>query len=403
MENQFAISDSFFSFIRKNIDADPTKLLLKKHSGLDFDLKFAVLQIECRKKILKKLPEISNLERFIFSSSLSAEQCTCQTVAEFHSTLFKGMNTVLDMTSGVGIDDFYIAKNVKKLIAIEKNPNTAFAHKYNMAANNRDNVITINDDCINYMNHIINSNQKFDAIYIDPARRDKLDKRVFGFECCEPNILDLLDKISIATPCLYIKASPMIDITQALKEIEGITDIWIIGVKNECKELLFKVNFTHKCNMQKIHTINFENDTCTQSVSFNWPVSEHVISYSNAIMDYLYEPNCCLMKAGVFNELQCQYQSIHKLGKNTHMFTSNEPIKDFPGRSFKVMEVMPFCSKNIKSLHNKYPKINVSVRNFKLEAQELKKRLKVNDGGNLFLFGVTVGYKDMMLAIAEKI
>ena len=350
---------------------------------------------------MKKFPDISKLERFIFPSALSAEQSTCQTVAEFHSTLFNGMDTVLDMTSGVGIDDFYIAENVKKLFAIEKNPDTAFAHKYNMMANGKNNVITINDDCRNFLNTHLD--QIFDAIYIDPARRDKLDKRVFGFESCEPNILELLDKISTVTKYLYIKASPMVDITQAIKEIAGITDIWIIGVKNECKELLFKIDFTQKCSRQEIHTKNFESDACTQSISFGWPVVGHTIFYNNALMDYLYEPNCCLMKAGAFDILQHKYQSLRKLGRNTHLFTSDKPIMNFPGRAFKVVEVMPFCGKNIKSFHLKYPKINVSVRNFKLEAQELKRRLKVDDGGNLFLFGITVGDKDMTLVIAEKI
>lgn len=403
MKSPFAISDAFFSFIRDNINADTTKLLLKKHSNLDFDLKFAVLQIECRKKIFKKLPDIFNLDHFLFPSSLSAEQCTCQTVAQFHSTLFKGMNSVLDLTSGVGIDDFYIAESVNKLIAVEKIQNTAFAHKYNMSANNKNNVTTINDDCCNYIDTIIDSNLKFDAIYIDPARRDKLDKRVFGFESCEPNVLTLLDKISAVTECLYIKASPMIDITQTVKDIENIAEIWIIGVKNECKELLFKVNFSQASNNKKIHTINFENDSCTQSLSFNWPVTECDIIYADSITDYIYEPNCCLMKAGAFNKLQHKYPAMLKLGRNTHLFTCNEPIKDFPGRQFKVIEVIPFCNKNIKSIHDKYPKINVGVRNFKLEARELKKRLKVNDGGNLFLFGVTLGDNDMIMIIAEKL
>ncbi len=403
MKRPFSISDAFFSFIRENINADPTKLLLKKHPELDFDLKLAVLQIECRKKIYKKLPDIFNLEHFLFPSSLSAEQCTCQAVAQFHSTLFKGMNSVLDLTSGVGIDDFYIAENVKELIAVEKNQDTASAHKYNMSVNNKNNVTTINDDCYNYIDTVINADLKFDAIYIDPARRDKLDKRVFGFESCEPNVLSMLDKISAVTECLYIKASPMIDITQAVKDIDNISDIWIIGVKNECKELLFKVNFSQKCNNKKIHTINFENDSCTQSLSFNWPVTEHHITYADSITDYIYEPNCCIMKAGAFNELQQEYRVLLKLGRNTHLFTCNEPIKDFPGRRFKVIEVIPFCNKNIKSIHAKYPKINVGVRNFKLEAQELKKRLKVNDGGNLFLFGVTLGDKEMIMVIAEKL
>lgn len=197
----------------------------------------------------------------------------------------------------------------------------------------------------------------------------------------------------------------MLDISQAVKDLNNyVTDIWAIGINNECKEILFKVDLSQSTEYQpNIHTVNFENgetqelscssknESIKQNPSFATPCVEH----------FIYEPNSCIMKAQLFGALQNQY-GLSPIHSNSHLFVSNKYIPNFPGRKFIITEIIPFKSKEIKELNKKHPQINVSVRNFKLSAEELKKKLKVNDGGNEYLFGTTDKNNNAILIICQK-
>ena len=410
--NLTCINDNFFTFIEEHEDDDVEKLRLKRFSNHDFDTSFAITQIECRKKIRKKLPEIYGKKRFLFPSVLSTEQCTSEVVAKYHATIIGEVDSFLDMTGGLCIDDYYIADNVKELLSIEKNEHTADISRYNMSEM-RKNISVISGDSAEYLRGDV---RRYDAIYIDPARRGVNQSRVFGLSDCEPNIIPLLSLIKSHTDVLYVKASPMLDITQMLREVSDVTDIWVISLRNECKELFFKLDFAlnkrftieesadNIYESPKVHCINFVDENTMQELNYSYlrdkTTSDIIIS--DCVKQYIYEPNASIMKANAFGEV-CSRYKVDKVAVNSHLFTSGELVHDFPGRIFQVEDVIPFKDNLLKKALKGIKRINVSVRNFKLTAEQLKKRLKVCDGGSKYLFGTTDAGGEMKVLLCSKI
>ena len=410
--NLTCINDNFFTFIEEHEDDDVEKLRLKRFSNHDFDTSFAITQIECRKKIRKKLPEIYGKKRFLFPSVLSTEQCTSEVVAKYHATIIGEVDSFLDMTGGLCIDDYYIADNVKELLSIEKNEHTADISRYNMSEM-RKNISVISGDSAEYLRGDV---RRFDAIYIDPARRGVNQSRMFGLSDCEPNIIPLLSLIKSHTDVLYVKASPMLDITQMLREVSDVTDIWVISLRNECKELFFKLDFAlnkrftieesadNIYESPKVHCINFVDENTMQELNYSYlrdkTTSDIIIS--DCVKQYIYEPNASIMKANAFGEV-CSRYKVDKVAVNSHLFTSGELVHDFPGRIFQVEDVILFKDNLLKKALKGIKRINVSVRNFKLTAEQLKKRLKVCDGGSKYLFGTTDAGGEMKVLLCSKI
>ena len=390
-------NQDYHNFIDKNINADTNALRLKKFPLSSFDSKFAILQIDCKNRIKKKLPELYGTTTFIFPNILSTEQCTAQKIAEFHATLLQETDNVLDMTAGLCVDSYYISKHVKHVTSLEINEETATAATFNMSRLAK-NITVINTDCIKYIN---NCTTKYDVIFIDPARRGDNNKRLFGLADCVPNVLELLPRMQETANTLYIKASPMIDITQSIKELNHcVSDVWAIGLNNECKELLFKVDLKSTTQLKaNIHTLNFENSEI-QELSESTELSVKVPQIPQKD-NFMYEPNRCIMKAQIFDTVESVYK-VSRLQQNSHLFTGSHYIENFPGRKFQIDEIIPFKSKEIKTLKNKHPQMNVSVRNFKLSADELKKKLKINDGGDKYLFGTTDLDGNAILIICHK-
>ena len=398
----FSFNKEFYDFIITNINADTNVLRLKNYKDYTFDVKFAILQIDCRKRIKEKLPEIYNIPSFIFPSILATEQCTAQEIAKFHASLLTKDDNVLDMTCGLCVDTYYMSKKAKRITALDINTETAAVSEYNMK-NLAENVSVLNQDCTQYIEQCT---EHYDVIFIDPARRGDNNIRLFGLTDCIPNIIELIPKLKHIGDTLYIKASPMIDITQSLKLLNYcVSDIWVLGLNNECKELLFKVDLKEMSIYVSpiLHTINYMKSGTQVFVSNNSNTEENS-PHGNSIetSQFLYEPNCCIMKAALYPAIESQYE-IRCIQKNSHLFIGSHVIEQFPGRSFKIIEIIPFKSKNIKNLCKKYPQLNVSTRNFKLKAEELKKKLNVKDGGTTYLFGTTDNNNDAIMIICKKI
>ena len=394
------VDDAMFSYIARNIDADTCKLLLKAEPSLTFDKSFAILQIECRNKTSNKIPHLLQHERFLFPKSISAEQCTHEVVAQFHASHFKDGDHVLDMTMGLGVDAFYIAQRVKSLTAIELDPEIADVGQYNfslLASNIK--VLQGNSE-----KYLLNCDNCYDAIFIDPARRGDGGKRLYGLADCEPNVLSLLPLIKNHTSRLFIKASPMIDVTQAMRDLEPfLTQVWAVSVKNECKELFFKLDFKANNSSVNLYALNHDGNEwekfSTSSHFIAEPTSNNAVPSQGT---YVYEPNASIMKLGCFNAVEAEF-GISQIATNSHLMVSDVPIENFPGRSFRVLEVIPFKDKEIKQLSKRYKQMNVATRNFRLSAEALKKRLRIGDGGATYLFGTTLSTGEQVLIVCEKV
>lgn len=396
------VDDAMFHYIASNRDADTFKLLLKAEPQLTFDKSFAILQLECRRKARSKIPDLLQHERFLFPKAISAEQCTHEEVARFHASQFQPDELVLDMTMGLGVDDYYIAKQVKSVTTVELDSEIAEVATYNLAML-APNVKVVQGDSVEYLKNLDDSIH-FDAIFIDPARRGEGGQRLFGFTDCQPDVLSAMPLIKRHCTRLFIKASPMLDVTQSIRELgDCLTDVWAVSIKNECKELFFKLDFSSSVDGVALHALNHDGSEWQHFKTVYQTSSQSttpLVDIHSA--DILLEPNASIMKLGCYTAVE-QTFNAPQVAPNSHLMLSKKPIADFPGRQFKVLDIIPFKDKEIKLLSKQIKQANVATRNFRLSAEALKKRLKVSDGGSLYLFATTLSTGEQILILTEKI
>lgn len=391
------LSENIIKWIEEHRDCDTNKLRLscrKKEDASVFE--FAIMQIECRKKASKKLNYTLQSPNFIFPTNLSAEQCTSDELAEFHATLIDEGETILDMTAGLGIDAFHLAQKAKHVTAIDLNEDVAQALSINAMALNIDNFTAINADSVDYLK---NNSEHFDTIFIDPARRGDGGKRLFALADCQPNVVELLDIIKQHCDKLIVKASPMLDATQVLRELPNCSDLYAIGTRQECKELVAVIDFKKPKYTPTLHCITGGNEfSYTQTIESN-----SIIKYGNISEEmFLYEPHPAVMKMQPIKTLSERFNTI-KLHQNTHIYVSAKIITDFPGDCYKINKIYPFSSRIIKNVAKDYPRANIAVRNFIMSADELRKRLKIKDDNKYRLYGVTISNGERLLIVTSKI
>jgi len=394
------LSENIIKWIEEHRDCDTSKLRLSCRKKDNYALyEFAIMQIECRKKSAKKLSKTLQSPKFIFPTSLSAEQCTSDRLASFHASLIAEGETILDMTAGLGIDAFHLAQKASHITAIDLNSDVAEALSINAKEIGLQNFTALNADSVEYLK---STTQHFDTIFIDPARRGDGGKRLFALSDCQPNVVELIELIKAHCNKLIIKASPMLDATQILRELPDVTELYAIGTKQECKEIVAIVDFKNFASIRSLHCVTTSETDC--KFSFSQREETDAISTNGEILPgmYLYEPYPSVMKLQPFKTLSQRYD-VAKLHQHTHLYTSSKIIPDFPGECYKIERIFPFTSRIIKEVSKEFPKANVTVRNFILSAEDLRKRLKIKDDNKYRLYGVTVSNGDRLLIISTPI
>lgn len=393
------ISEEFIKFVQDHINDDPRKLLLKGFRDKGFDVHFAIEQIEARRKTRIKLSEINSNAGFIYPSVISAEQATSEDVAGYKRSLFSGKySSLCDLTGGLGIDTIYFSDVVSDVTYIERFEKYCEVASYNFTLLNKRNINIVNGDCEEFIN---NCGTPFDTFYIDPARRGESNRRVFAFSDCEPDVLKLIPKLFSLSENIWIKSSPMVDISLAVSELGNVEEVYVISVKNECKELLFRLNKQCQGTDPDIKCVDISssgNSVFEFSLKDESSMPDAELS---APLSYLYEPFASVLKAGAFKSVAERY-GLFKLHKNSHLYTSAEYVADFPGRKFTISDVVPFKSSNIKGFRNLYPTANITARNFPLKAEELRAKLKVGDGGDVYIFAAKCNRDDNTLLVCRK-
>lgn len=394
------LTDDIIKWIEEHRNDDTTKLRLscrKKDDAAIYD--FAIMQIECRKKAAKKLSQTLQSSLFIFPTTLSAEQCTSDDLAEFHASLINEGETILDMTAGLGIDAFHLAQKAKHITAIDLNSDVAETLSINANVLGLNNFTAINADSVEY---IKNSTEHFNTIFIDPARRGDGGKRLFALADCQPNIVELLDCVKAHCNKLIVKASPMLDATQVLRELPETTDLYAIGTRQECKEIVAVVDFKNPQTAPTIHCITIDDETLDFSFTLDEESSATNIYGEIHEGMYLYEPHPAVMKLQPFKLISQHFNAI-KLHQHTHLYTSTQIIPNFPGDCYKIEKIYPFTSRVAKEVVKDYPRANVAVRNFILSADELRKKLKIKDDNKYRLYGITISNGDRLLIVTKPI
>jgi len=377
-------------FINKNLKTDVSKLILKGSPFPDLSVKIIATQVESKNRSEKKLPTWFKTNGIIYPAKLNLEQSSSEITAKYKASLVNN-GSLIDLTGGFGVDDYYFAQKATSIIYCEINEELSAIVKHNFDILGIKNVTASAGDS----HQLLKKSQGFDVIYIDPSRRAN-SGRVFLLKDCEPDVLENRITYLHKAKRVIIKAAPMLDIQSAIKDLKQVAEVHVVSVKNECKELLFILE--QKAVAEPMIHCAVLNGTETKVISFSYSEEKNTKSNAGKVLNYLYEPDASLLKAGMFKLLTEKYP-VSKVHQHSHLYTSNELI-DFPGKRFKIVKTILF---NDFTKAQVPKQINVVCRNFDLKPDELKKRLKLNDGGSDFLF-FTTNYKEQKIVIhAQKV
>lgn len=390
---QSILSEEIQHYIDDKINADITKLALQKNPFPEVEWNLVLQQLAAKQKAKSKLPTWFKTHNIYYPSKISVEQTSSEKTAQYKASLISGDN-LIDLTGGFGVDDFYFSKTVANVVHCEINSELSKIVKHNFEQLNVKNVDCFADDSSEVLKKL---NQKFDWIYIDPSRRNDSKGKVFMLKDCLPNVPELLDFYFSFSDNIMIKTAPILDISAGISELKNIAEIHVVALENEVKELLFILKKNHKSTIE-IKTVNLLKD---KNEAFQFQInSEAKKTNFAAPKKYLFEPNAAIMKSGGFDAIAKQFD-LEKLHQHSHLYTSNE-LLDFPGRIFEIQNTLEYNKANMKSfLENQ--KANITTRNFPETVENIRKKWKIKDGGNLYCFFTTDMNNCKIVVLCEKL
>lgn len=431
-----------WDFIRKHAQDDVRKLALKRPTNPNVDLKEALVQIEGYQTARKKLPLWAENPQLVYPPRISMEQCSSETTALYKQQvvrrLLQGLSgplSMADMTGGFGIDFSYLAPLFDRAYYIEQQEILCRIAQHNLKVLELKQAEVLHGDGVERMPE----QAPLTLVFIDPARRDQQGKKTVALSDCTPDLSAIQERIRSCSRFCMAKLSPMLDIHQALQELKGVIEVHVVSVDNECKELLLILASGETENTTEIATVGKRQETdgnlasetdkteeavanklenaSTSSISeqsnvkkpaetrifcvnlqkgeqqtFEYTAQEEASAeavYTDQPGAYLYEPNTSLLKGGAYKCL-CARFGVRKLHPNSHLYTSDTLYADFPGRRFRVTGSRTFSKQDLKQIARDIPQANITIRNFPSTVQELRKKLKIKEGGDRYLFATTL-------------
>ena len=447
------MNQATIDFIRQHQEDDVRQLAFLGKKFPEVDMPFALDQIRGRKMARVKLPRWASIDGIIYPPHISMEQCSSETTAMYKAELaarllnmqsrktpnleneenskicefptespvgskfaknegtcdFHNEIGFVDLTGGFGVDFSYIAARLGvKAVYVERQAHLCEAAKENFERLGVENAEVKNGDGV----EVLHSLSHLSLLFIDPARRDDAGNKVVSLQDCTPDVTLLQDEMLEKADFVIIKLSPMLDWHRAVSELKHVREMHIVSTGNECKELLLVLSSKNDedaslkvycVNDNQVMSYQEDDDSVVSIAAKNTMETINGAGASDtSSMGYLYEPNASLMKAGCFGVISSRY-GVKMIAKNSHLFVSQEPISDFPGRSFRIKAVSSFNKKELKRQLAGISKANIATRNFPLSVAELRKRLKLKDGGDTYIFATTQSDESHVLLICEKI
>lgn len=431
------MNQATIDFIRQHQDEDVRQLAFLGSKNSDVYMPFALDQIRGRQMARTKLPRWAGLDGIIYPPHISMEQCSSEVTAIYKAELaarllnpeiceFATKGTVvpkftknddtlgkqenvsfLDMTGGFGVDFSYIAAQLGvNSMYVERQAHLCEAAKENFERLGLKNAIVKNGDGVEVLHGFstcdadsqISKEMPLRLIFIDPARRDDAGNKVVSLQDCTPDVTLLQDEMLEKSDFVIIKLSPMLDWHRAVSELKCVREVHIVSTGNECKELLLVLSAQSKETSLEVYCVN-DNQVVHYDIE---DTSAANVAGDVSSMEYLYEPNASLMKAGSFGVLSSRY-GMKMLAQNSHLFVCDKLVKNFPGRSFRIKAVSSFNKKKLKRQLSGITKANIATRNFPLSVAELRKRLKLKDGGDTYIFASTLSDESHVLLICGKL
>lgn len=394
----YDINEDFLAFVAEHSDDDIRKLWLQHW---DRNRRPELTQIEAVQKARNKIPTFARKSHFLFPNVVVAEQCTNEWVAQFHASLFDGARRVLDLTAGLAIDSYYIGRKADEVVALEIDETTALVDAINMTTLGADNVRVYRAEAIEWLAK--NGDERFDAVYADPARRGDACRRVYALDECSPALSKVLPLLRGRAQYIIVKASPMLDVAYVVNNIENVSHIWAVSFRGECKEILFRIELTDTpIDDVVISAVGIGTEGVEWSIDYKWSErAAHNDCGNVAEGDLLYVPDAAIVKAGACAALLHRYPALRQLHPATLLFSLKpEAERPVEGRLFTVD--MVFTVKEAERWGRTRKQANVAVRNFPLTAAQLRAKLKVTDGGDTYAVGCRVADGSLRVIIGHK-
>lgn len=391
------MNEATLQFINNHLNDDVYLLSLLSAKFPEVDMPLAIRQILGKQKVIDKIPSFYACENILYPAKLSLEQSSSEISAKHKSQVCEG-KILIDLTGGFGVDCYFFSFHFDKLIYVERQKELCELAQHNFKALGRKNIEVYNDEAEQFLEKC----EKVDWIYLDPARRSESGKKVVLLSDCEPNVSELHDKLLSKAEKVMIKLSPMIDLSNLMRELPNVVEIQIIAIENECKEVvaILKQEATKSI---KIKTANYPKLGKVEEFEFTLEEEQNsVANHSNQLQNFLYEPNAAVMKSGAFKLISSRF-NIDKLHINSHLYTSNDFLEDFPGRKFKIEKQYDFSKETIKTFQKEIKKANLATRNFPLSVNDLRKKLKLQEGGENYIFATTLNDGKKVLLNCSKI
>ena len=391
--DQQILNPDIQAFINNNIGTSISKLALQKNLFPEVEWRTILNQIEAKTKSKDKLPIWFSTENIIYPPKISIEQTSSEKTADYKASIVSG-ESLIDLTGGFGVDDYFFSKKVTSVAHCEINPELSAIVAHNFKQLQAPNCTCYAGDSLETLKNL---DIQWDWIYIDPSRRNDAKGKVFLLKDCLPSVPENLDFYFSYSSRILIKTAPLLDISAGISELKHVKAIHIIAVENEVKELLWELHasFSGKTTIKTVNIVRAKLE------SFDFILNENTnfLPYTEP-QKYLYEPNSAIMKSGGFDEVGASYQA-NKLHKHSHLYTSNDLLL-FPGRTFEIHYCIPYNKKEMKSfLENK--QANITTRNFPDSVETIRKKWKIRDGGNTYCFFTTDLNNDKIVIICTKI
>ena len=383
------VNQSTLDYIRQHADEDVRQLALRGHKCPDVDLQYALEQIAGRQKARTKLPSWAAIDGIVYPPHLSMEQCSSEVTARYKASIAGKGALFVDLTAGFGVDMAFISQGFQKAVHVEHQPQLCAISSENFRLLGLNHIEVVCGDGVAYLHTMRHA----DLLFIDPARRDVHGGRTYDISDCTPNVLEILDEMLEKADRVMIKLSPMLDWRKAVADLGKVNEVHIISVDNECKELLLILSKTKK--PLRVFCVN--NDECFEVV-------EGISSQPRPLpqdMRYLYEPNASVMKAGCFDLIEQRF-GVVQLERNSHLFVSDKEISGFPGRQFLIEKRTSMNKRELKATLADVDQANITVRNFPMSVAELRKRLKLKEGGDVYIFATTISDEGHQLLVCRK-
>lgn len=370
----------------------------KRYAHLsDEQWRWMLQQVEGRQRTSGKLPTFAQIEDWWYPVRLSCEQCSSEATAQYKAEIVRSLgekhDILIDLTGGYGVDTYFLSEQTTQVHYVERNEELCRIAQHNFHITNK-HILVHNTSAEDFLaqysltDRAMCGSQKRVVIYLDPARRDAHGGKVFRIEDCEPNIIQLLPTLRTISSTIIIKFSPMLDITSALQSLGNEWDVHVVALHNEVKEIIFVTG------NNRIHAVNILHEGNDQ---FSFTRSEEksaLCAMADCICEYIYEPNAAIIKAGAFRLVGARYQ-LHKLDQNTHLYTANQLIEDFPGRVWQVVAQPIKNQRDIATLG--IQRAAILTRNYPLTPEQLRKKFKLQESDSYFLIGARIANKPILL------